>query len=62
MIANSFTKFLSVIKHKHFIEIIKIENKKKLLASIKWEDDLKNAFQQQKANIYKLFGFKIAAF
>ena len=35
MMINSFTKVLSVIKDKHFIGMIKIENKKKLLAFIK---------------------------
>ena len=46
MVANGFTKALSVIQHEHFVGMIGIESKKKQLASIKRKDDLKDAFQQ----------------
>lgn len=38
-----------------------IEDKKELLASIKREDDLRDAFQQREADISESFGFEIAA-
>lgn len=44
MMANGFTKDLSVIKHEHFVRMIRIEDESKVLASIKLEDDLKDAF------------------
>lgn len=44
MVADGFTKALSVIKHKHFLGMIGIEDKKKLLAFIKQEDDFRDAF------------------
>lgn len=61
MLANGLTKALSAIKHEHFMGMTKIEDERELLTSIKGEDDLKNAFQQQKVNISELFGFEIAA-
>ena len=45
MVANGFTKALSVIKHEHFMEMIEIEDKRELLASIKRQDDLRDTFQ-----------------
>ena len=39
----------------------KIENRKKLLASIKPKDDPRKIFQQSGADISKLFGFGITA-
>ena len=45
MIANGLTKTLSVIKHEHFVGMIGIEDKKKLLASIKQEDNFRDVFQ-----------------
>lgn len=45
MVANSFIKVLLVIKYKNFLGIIRIEDKKELLASIKQKNDLKNTFQ-----------------
>lgn len=60
MIINNFTKALSVSKYKHYMKMIKIENKNEILAFIKWENYFKNIFQQHKANMSKLFGFEIA--
>lgn len=60
MIINNFTKALLVLKYKHYMKMIKIENKKELLAFIKWKNNFKNIFQQYKANISKLFKFEIA--
>ena len=45
MVANSVTKALLVIKHEYFLRIIKIREKKELLASIKQKDDLRDTFQ-----------------
>ena len=61
MIADGFTKALSVIKYKQFVGMIGIEDKNELLASIKQEDDLRDGFQQCGADISKSFGFGIAA-
>ena len=44
MVANGLTKALSVIEHKHFVGITRIEDKRELLAFIKRKDDLKDAF------------------
>lgn len=44
MIDNSLIKTLLIIKHKHFMSMRKIENKKEILVSIKREDNLKNTF------------------
>lgn len=44
MMANNFTKSLSVIKYKYFMRVIEIENKKKLLA-FKQEDNFTSVFQ-----------------
>ena len=62
MVADGLTKALSVIKHEHFVGMTGIEDKRELLASIKREDDLRDAFQQRRANISKSFGFEIAVF
>ena len=43
--ADGFIKALLVIKPEHFLGMTGIENKKELLASIKQEDDLRDAFQ-----------------
>ena len=61
IIVDSFTKALSVIKYEHFVAMIGIEDKKELLASIKRDDDLRDAFQQCEADISESFGFGIAA-
>ena len=61
MVADGLTKALSVIKHEYFVGMTGIEDKRELLAFIKREDDFRDAFQQQKANISKSFGFGIAA-
>ena len=45
IMADGFTKGLSVIKYEHFVRIIGIKDKKELLASIKQEDDLRDACQ-----------------
>ena len=45
MMADGFTKALSVTKYQHFVGMIGIEDKKELLASIKREDDLRNVCQ-----------------
>lgn len=61
MMTDNFIKALSVIKHKYFLKMIKIEDtKKNLLAFIKQKNNLKDAFQQRGTNINKLFGFEIA--
>lgn len=44
IIINSFTKGLSVIEYKYFVEIIEIKDKKALLAFIKQKNDLRDAF------------------
>lgn len=44
IIVNSLIKTLSVIKHKYFIGMIEIKDKRKLLASIKQEDNFRDAF------------------
>ncbi len=54
-------KALSVIKHEHFVGMTRIKDKKELLASIKQKYDLRDAFQQRRANISESFGFGIAA-
>lgn len=59
--ADDFTKSLSVIKHEHFVRMTGIEDKKELLAFIKREDNLKDAFQQRGADISESFGFGIVA-
>lgn len=46
MVTNSLTKAVSVIKHKHFLEMRSKENKRELLAFIKQKDNLRDAFQQ----------------
>lgn len=60
-IVNNLIKAWSIINHKHFVEMTKIENRKKLLASIKPKDDPRKIFQQSGADISKLFGFGITA-
>ena len=45
MMADSFTTTLSVIKHKYFVGMTRIENKKELLTFIKQEDNLRDAYQ-----------------
>lgn len=45
MISNGLIKALLLIKHEYFMGMTGIENKKKLLASIKQENALKDAFQ-----------------
>ena len=59
--ADGFTKDLSIIKHEHFVGMTEMEDKKELLASIKREDDFRDAFHQRGADISKFFGFGIAA-
>ena len=49
------------MKHEQFVTMTGIEDKKELLASIKQKNDLRDTFQQRKANISKLFGFRIAS-
>lgn len=44
MMADSLTKALLIIKYKHFMEMTKIENKKKLLAFIKRKNNLRDFF------------------
>lgn len=44
IIANSFTKTCSVIKYKYFMEMIGIEDKKKLLTSIIKENNFRDIF------------------
>ena len=61
MVADGVTKALSVIKHEHFVGMTGIEDKKELLASIKREDDRRDAFQRRGADISETFGFGIAA-
>lgn len=57
--ADGITKALPVIKHKHFMKMTEIVDKKQLLASIKWEDNLRDAFQQRRADFSKFFEFEI---
>ena len=52
---------MSVIEHGHFVGMTKVEDKKELLASIKREDDRRDAFQRRGADISETFGFGIAA-
>ena len=44
MVANGLIKALSVIKHEYFMGMTEIDDKKELLASIKREDDLRDAY------------------
>ena len=44
MVTNGLTKALSVIKHKHFMGMTEIEDKRELLTFIKRKDDLRDAF------------------
>ena len=46
IVANKLTKALTTVKYNVFVEITGIENQKDLLASIKKEEDLWDAFQQ----------------
>lgn len=44
MVADSFTKSLFIIKYEYFVGIIRIEEQKRFLFSIKKENHFKNAF------------------
>ena len=57
MVADGLTKALPVIKHKQFVGMTGIEDRKKLLDSIKREDDLRDAFQQRQADFSETFRF-----
>lgn len=59
IVIDNLTKFLLVIKHKYFMGIIRIENKKKLLIFIKQKDNFRDIFQQYRTNFNKLFEFEI---
>lgn len=62
MMANNLTKALSIIKHEYFVEMIKIKDKRKILAFIKQKNNFRDTFQQHKIDISKLFRFGIAVF
>ena len=55
--ADSLTKALSVVKHEYFVGMTGIEDQRELLASIKREDDLRDAFQRRGADHSIAFGF-----
>ena len=59
IVTDGLTKALPVIKHEQFVRMTGIGDKKELLAYIKQEDDLGDAFQQRGADISELFGFGI---
>lgn len=61
MIVDSLRKALLVIKYKQFLGMIRIKNKKELLAFIKLEDDLKDAYEKRQANYSKTFEFRTNA-
>ena len=61
IVADSLIKALSIKKHEHFVGMTRIEDKKELLASIKREENLRDAFHQRGADISKLLGFGNAA-
>ena len=61
MMADGFINTLSILNPKHFVGMREIEDKKELLASIKREDNFRDAFHQCGADMSKLFGFGIAA-
>lgn len=42
--ADNLIKTLPIIKYKQFVKMIKIEDKKELLAFIKQKDNLRNIF------------------
>lgn len=49
MIANGLTKALSPAKHEAFIGMTSLEDQKYYLASVKKEEDLKEAIQRHRA-------------
>lgn len=57
MVTDRLRKAWSIIKHKGFVEIIRTEDQKELLAFIQTEDNFKEAFQQRGANLSKVFEF-----
>ncbi len=57
MVADGLTKGLSVVQHKGFVRMTGVEDKKELLASIKREEDLGDAFQRCIADLSEAFGF-----
>ena len=58
IMTDSFTKALSVINYEHFVAMIGIEDKKELLASIKRDDDLRDAFNNVKLILANRLGLK----
>ncbi len=61
MVADGLTKALSVVKHEDFVGMTGVEDQKELLASIKREEDLRDAFQRFGADLSKEFGFRTDA-
>ena len=55
MVADGLTKDLSVVKHKGFVRMTGVEDQKELLASIKREEDLGDAFQRCRADLSEAF-------
>lgn len=58
MVTNGLIKALSIIKYRHLLGIIEIKD---LIGFIKQEDNLRDAFQYEGANINKFFRFGIIA-
>lgn len=57
MVADKLIKTLSIKNHKEFLGMTGMKDQKKLLAFIKREDDLRDAFQRG-ADLSKTFGFE----
>ena len=57
MVADCPTKALSIVKHEDFVGMTGVEDQKELLASIERKEDLRDVFQQCKADRNKAFGF-----
>lgn len=63
MIADALTKALSASKHEDFVKMTGIEDQRERLASLKKENDLREALQQRRVGIKhsEAFGFGSAS-
>lgn len=58
MVANGFTKALTVVRDKNYVGVIGIKDQRKHFASIKRGDELRDSIQQRKTDYSKAFGFR----
>lgn len=59
IMVNNYIKTLLIIKHKHFVQVIKIKDKKELLAFIKKKTVLKIFFNNVKLISAKCLGLQL---